>query len=141
MGKEMRGGNCAVFVRGGAVAIWVYLVMVAVVALLVVNGIVPEKEEKGLVACAGFMAALAGGIMVVGKGGLRRIPMAMINTAIFAGVLVAVKLMNGSPEPILCGWFQLACIFAGGMVSGLWRSGKKKRGKRVGARVRSRGKA
>ena len=37
MGKEMRGGNCAVFVRGVAVAIWVYLVIVAVEALLVVN--------------------------------------------------------------------------------------------------------
>lgn len=142
MGKEMRGGNCVVFVRGGVVALWVYLAMVAVIALLAVNGIIPERAEKGLIVCAGFVAALAGGIMVVGKGGVGRLPAAMINTTIFAGVLVAVKLMSGSSESLWgCGWFQLTCIFAGGLVSGLWRSGKKKRGRRVGARVRSRGKA
>ena len=128
MGKEMRGGNCAVFVRGVAVAIWGYLVIVAVEALLVVNGIVPEKAEIGMVAGAGFVAAMFGGAMVVGRGSLGRISAAMINSAIFAGALVAVKLMAGTPMIwIDCGWLQLICIFAGGAVSGLRRFGKKKR--------------
>ena len=140
MGKEMRGGNCAVFVRGVAVAIWVYLVIVAVEALLVVNGIVPEKAEIGMVAGAGLVAAMIGGTMVVGQGALGRISAAMINSAIFAGVLVAVKLMAGTPVIWSdCGWLQLICIFAGGAVSGLRRFGKKKRVRRMRNRSRSKG--
>ena len=140
MGKEMRGGNCAVFVRGSAVAIWIYLVIVAAEALLVVNGIVPEKAEIGMVAGAGFVAAMFGGAMVVGRGSLGRISAAMINSAIFAGALVAVKLMAGTPVIWSdCGWLQLICIFAGGAVSGLRRFGKKKRVRRMRNRSRSKG--
>ena len=142
MEKERRGGNCAMFVRGGAVSIWVYLVLVAVLALLVVNGIIPEKAETGMIACAGFAAALAGGIVVVGKGNLGRLPAAMVHTTIFVGVLVAVKLMSGTPELWGgCGWLLLSCILAGGVVSGVWRPVKKKRGRRVKGRTRSRGKS
>ena len=140
MGKEMRGGNCAVFVRGVAVAIWVYLVIVAVEALLVVNGIVPEKAEIGMVAGAGLVAAMIGGTMVVGQGALGRLSAAMINSAIFAGVLVAVKLMAGTPVIWSdCGWLQLVCIFVGGAVPGLRRFGKKKRGRRGSNRPYSKG--
>ena len=140
MGKEMRGGNCAVFVRGSAVAIWIYLVIVAVEALLVVNGIVPEKAEIGMVVGAGFVAAMFGGAMVVERGSLGRISAAMINSAIFAGALVAVKLMAGTPVIWSdCGWLQLICIFAGGAVSGLRRFGKKKRVRRMRNRSRSKG--
>ena len=140
MGKEMRGGTCAVFVRGSAVAIWISLVIVAVEALLVVNGIVPEKAEIGMVAGAGFVAAMFGGAMVVGRGSLGRISAAMINSAIFAGALVAVKLMAGTPVIWSdCGWLQLICIFAGGAVSGLRRFGKKKRVRRMRNRSRSKG--
>ena len=140
MGKEMRGGNCAVFVRGSAVAIWIYLVIVAAEALLVVNGIVPEKVKIGMVAGAGFVAAMFGGAMVVERGSLGRISAAMINSAIFAGALVAVKLMAGTPVIWSdCGWLQLICIFAGGAVSGLRRFGKKKRVRRMRNRSRSKG--
>ena len=140
MGKEMRGGNCAVFVRGSAVAIWIYLVIVAAEALLVVNGIVPEKAEIGMVAGAGFVAAMFGGAMVVERGSLGRISAAMIISAIFAGALVAVKLMAGTPVIWSdCGWLQLICIFAGGAVSGLRRFGKKKRVRRMRNRSRSKG--
>ena len=142
MGKGMGSGKCAMFVRGSALAVWVYLAVVAVLALLVVNGIIPERAEVGIVSGAGFVAALIGGMVVAGRGAWGRFPAAMINSAIFAGVLVVVKMMGGTP--VLwrdCGWLQLVCIFAGGAVSGLWRDGKKKRGKRVNGRTHLRGRA
>jgi hypothetical protein len=141
MEKERRGGNYAMFVRGGAGSIWVYLVLVAVLALLVVKGIIPEKAEAGMVACAGFVSALAGGIVVVGKGNVGRLPAAIVHTTIFVGVLVAIKLMSGTPELWGDGgWSLLSCILTGGLVSGMWRPVKKKRGKRVKVRTHSRGK-
>ena len=142
MEKEKRSGNCSIFVRGCVAAILVYLVILAVLAFLVVRGMIPEKVELGGVACAGFTSALVGGIMVVGKGSVGRLPAAMVHTTIFVGVLAAVKLMSGTAELWgAFGWILLLCIVAGGAVSGLRRSGKKKRGRRsIGGRVRSVGK-
>ena len=97
MGKEKRYRNFSVFVRGSAVTIGVYLVIVAVAALLVVKGIVPEKTKEGMIAGAGFVAALAGGRTVVGQGGLGTLLPAVLNAAIFVGVLIAVKLIGGTP--------------------------------------------
>jgi hypothetical protein len=140
MGKEKRYRNFSVFVRGSAVTIGVYLVIVAVAALLVVKGIVPEKTKEGMIAGAGFVAALAGGRTVVGQGGLGTLLPAVLNAAIFVGVLIAVKLIGGTPGGWGdCGWLLLICILAGGTVSGLWRGEKKRRRRSVGVRMCSKG--
>jgi hypothetical protein len=115
-------------------------VIVAVAALLVVKGIVPEKAKEGMIVGAGFVAALAGGRLVVGQGELGTLLPAVLNAAIFAGVLIAVKLIGGTPGVWGdCGWFLLVCIFAGGTVSGLWRDEKKRRRRSVGVRMCSKG--
>jgi hypothetical protein len=65
---------------------------------------------------------------------------AVLNAAIFVGVLIAVKLIGGTPGGWGdCGWILLICILAGGTVSGLWRGEKKRRRRSVGVRMCSKG--
>lgn len=126
-------GEWSVFLQGGMLSLLFYLVCVAVLALVLVRGILPERFEMTVVASAAFLAAMLGGIMVSNRSSLAKLSAAMISAGVFAVILAAVG-MIGWRESFWggCGALLVACVFAGGAVAGVWGAGKRKKRRQRG---------
>lgn len=137
MGKEKKKtAEWTVFLQGGAVTLWMYLVGLCLSAFLFIKGILPERMEFGVVAGLSFIAALVGGGLVARRSSFATMPAAMLNAAIFAGILLMVGMTGwqdtsfGEQSGIL-----LLCALIGGLAAGVWGARKGKRRKKGKSRA------
>jgi len=132
MGNEKRKtGGWMVFLQSGATTLWLYLIGIFLLAFLLVRGVLPEKVSVGAVGGLCLISSMVGGVMAANRSSCGKMPAAMLNAGVFAGVLVVIGAV-GWPELILGehGVVMLACVFGGGAAAGLWSAGRRKRRKR-----------
>lgn len=131
MGKEKKCSNWMVFLRGGTVALLVYLVGVFVFALLVTKGGLPEHMVVWLIAALGFISAGMGSSTAIKSSTLASVPAGLLNAFLFLLFLALIGII-GWPETIrssrsvICG----AAVLSGGLVSGFSGTGKRQRKKK-----------
>ena len=122
----------AVFLRGSLLSFGVYLTGVLLLSLLAVKGVVPESAVFPIVAAVCALGTLAGGVMAARGTSWGTVPAALLNTVIFAAVLLAVG-MACWPDGISWagrGGILLICALAGGIVAGLAGGRRARRRKR-----------
>lgn len=136
MGKGKRKQRAAgmVLLQGLAVSAGVYLAGILLLTLLVVKGAVPERAAFPAVAALCLLGALCGGVAVARRTPWGPLPAALLNTVIFAVVLLAVGLACW-PDGISWGGHGgvlLLCALGGGTAAGLLggrRGGKRRKRK------------
>lgn len=121
MGNKKTVPVWRVFLEGALVTLGVYVGGVALLALLVVKGAVPEDSAFPVLAALCALAAVSGGLPAAKRSPWGTLPSALLNTAIFAAVLATVGLLcweegvawNGR------GGILLLCALAGGVLAGV----------------------
>ena len=104
-GKKKRTATGVVLLQGTAAAVGVYLAGVLLLALLVVKGVVPERAAFPAVAVLCLLGALSGGGVAARGTPWGPLPAALLNTALFAAVLLVVGLAcwpDGVGDPQRC---------------------------------------
>lgn len=129
MGSEKRKEKeWAVFLQSGAMTLWMYLVGIFLLAFLIVNGILPERVSVGGVGVLCLFSSTVGGVIAANRSSLGKLPAAMVNAGVFAGVLSVVGAMGwtelfwGESSIVL-----LICALGGGVVAGLWSARRRRR--------------
>lgn len=128
-GKRQKTAPWVLFARSAVLAMGIYLLGLLLLALLLVNGTLPEKCAFPVTAVLCVLATACGGVWAGRGAGLGPLPAALVVTAIFAGILVLVGLAVW--EQIAWtgqGGVLLLCVLAGGLSAGVLGS---RRGRRV----------
>lgn len=129
-GKKKRTATGVVLVQGTAVAAGVYLAGVLLLALLVVKGAVPERAAFPAVAALCLLGALSGGGMVARRTPWGPLPAALLNTVLFAAVLLVVGLACWPDGIGGRGVILLLFALGGGLTAGLLGGRRGRRRKR-----------
>lgn len=129
MGSEKRKvKEWAVFLQSGAMTLWVYLVGVFLLAFLIVNGILSERVSVGGVGGLCLFSSTVGGVIAANRSSFGKLPAAMVNAGVFAGVLSAVGVMGWTE--LFWGEYSvvlLICVLGGGVAAGLWSARRRRR--------------
>ena len=91
-GKKRRTAAGVVLLQGAAVSVIVYLAGILLLALLVVKGAVPERAAFPAVAVLCLLGTLSGGVVTARRTPWGPLSAALLNTALFAAVLLVVGL-------------------------------------------------
>ena len=128
-GKRQQTAQWVVFARSTLLAMGIYLLGLLLLALLLVNGTLPEKCAFPVTAVLCVLATACGGVWAARGTSLGPLPAALLVSAAFAGILVLVGLaawerINWTGQ----GGVLLLCVLAGGLSAGVMGS---RRGRRV----------
>lgn len=129
-GKKRRTAAGVVLLQGTAVSIIVYLAGVLLLALLAVKGVVPERAAFPVVAVLCLLGALSGGGVTARRTPWGPLPAALLNTALFAAVLLVVGLACWPDGIGGRGVILLLCALGGGLAAGLLGGRRGRRRKR-----------
>lgn len=129
-GKKRRTAAGVVLLQGAAVSVIVYLAGILLLALLVVKGAVPERAAFPAVAVLCLLGALSGGGVTARRTPWGPLPAALLNTALFAAVLLVAGLACWHDGIGSRGVVLLACALGGGLAAGLLGGRRGRRRKR-----------
>ena len=129
-GKKRRTAAGVVLLQGAAVSVIVYLAGILLLALLVVKGMVPERAAFPAVAVLCLLGALSGGGVTARRTPWGPLPAALLNTALFAAVLLVVGLACWPDGIGSRGVILLLCALGGGLAAGLLGGRRGRRRKR-----------
>lgn len=129
-GKKKRTAVGVVLLQGTAVSIIVYLAGVLLLALVEVKGVVPERAAFPVVAVLCLLGALSGGGVTARRTPWGPLPAALLNTVLFAAVLLAVGLACWPDGIGGRGVILLLCALGGGLTAGLLGGRRGRRRKR-----------
>ncbi|MDY5613570.1 hypothetical protein [Dysosmobacter sp.] len=129
-GKKKRTATGVVLLQGTAAAVGVYLAGVLLLALLVVKGVVPERAAFPAVAVLCLLGALSGGGVAARGTPWGPLPAALLNTALFAAVLLVVGLACWPDGVGGRGVVLLLCALGGGLAAGVLGGRRGRRRKR-----------
>ena len=129
-GKKKRTATGVVLLQGTAAAVGVYLAGVLLLALLVVKGVVPERAAFPAVAVICLLGALSGGGVAARGTPWGPLPAALLNTALFAAVLLVVGLACWPDGVGGRGVVLLLCALGGGLAAGVLGGRRGRRRKR-----------
>ncbi len=114
------------FAQGGLLALGTYFMGLLVLAFLVVKGLLPESGSFIGIAVWCVISALLGGLLTVWRTSIRG--GGLLTGAIFAGVLAVTALCCWNETAWLGqGGVLLLCAVGGGLLSSLFRPGKRRR--------------
>ena len=116
--------------QGSLLSLGVYLAGMMLLALLLIQGAVPESSAFPVTAALCLLAALGGGFLTSRRTPWGTLPSALLNTLLFAAVLVAVgaacwRGISWAGQ----GGILLLCALAGGLLAGVL-GGRRRRRKR-----------
>ena len=129
-GKKRRTAAGVVLLQGAAVSVIVYLAGVLLLALLVVKGAVPERAAFPAVAVLCLLGTLSGGVVTARRTPWGPLSAALLNTALFAAVLLVVGLTCWPDGIGSRGVILLLCALGGGLAAGLLSGRRGRRRKR-----------
>ena len=129
-GKKRRTAAGVVLLQGAAVSVIVYLAGILLLALLVVKGAVPERVAFPAVAVLCRLGALSGGVVTARRTPWGPLPAALLNTALFAAVLLVAGLACWPDGIGSRGVILLLCALGGGLTAGLLGGRRGRRRKR-----------
>ena len=130
--RKKRTTTGAVLLQGTAVSLSVYLAGILLLALLAVKGAVPERAAFPTVAVLCLLGALSGGGVTAYRTPWGPLPAALLNTALFAAVLLVVGLACWPDGIGSWGVILLLCALGGGLAAGLLggrRGGRRRKRK------------
>lgn len=118
------------FLRGGMLALGVYVLLILLVTLLLVKGILPERGQFPAVMAACALSSLAGGLLSVRGSPWGTLPSGLAAAGTFGAVLIAAGLLGWDSGVTWAGrgGLLLLAAVAGGTAAGLLGG---KRGRRV----------
>ena len=108
----------------------VYLAAILLLALLVVKGAVPERAAFPAVAVLCLLGTLSGGVVTARRTPWGPLSAALLNTALFAAVLLVVGLACWPDGIGSRGVILLLCALGGGLAAGLLGGRRGRRRKR-----------
>ena len=129
-GKKRRTAAGVVLLQGAAVSVIVYLAGILLLALLVVKGAVPERAAFPAVAVLCLLGTLSGGVVTARRTPWGPLSAALLNTALFAAVLLVVGLACWPDRIGSRGVILLLCALGGGLAAGLLGGRRGRRRKR-----------
>lgn len=129
-GKKRRTAAGVVLLQGAAVSVIVYLAGILLLALLVVKGAVPERAAFPAVAVLCLLGTLSGGVVTARRTPWGPLSAALLNTALFAAVLLVVGLACWPDGIGSRGVILLLCALGGGLAAGLLGGRRGRRRKR-----------
>ena len=129
-GKKKRTAAGVVLLQGTAVSVIVYLAGILLLALLVVKGAVPERTAFPAVAVLCLLGTLSGGVVTARRTPWGPLSAALLNTALFAAVLLVVGLACWPDGIGSRGVILLLCALGGGLAAGLLGGRRGRRRKR-----------
>ena len=129
-GKKRRTAAGVVLLQGTAVSVIVYLTGILLLALLVVKGAVPERAAFPAVAVLCLLGTLSGGVVTARRTPWGPLSAALLNTALFAAVLLVVGLACWPDGIGSRGVILLLCALGGGLAAGLLGGRRGRRRKR-----------
>ena len=129
-GKKRRTAAGVVLLQGAAVSVIVYLAGILLLALLVVKGAVPERAAFPAVAVLCLLGTLSGGVVTARRTPWGPLSAALLNTALFAAVLLVVGLACWPDGIGSRGVVLLLCALGGGLAAGLLGGRRGRRRKR-----------
>ena len=129
-GKRKRTAAGVVLLQGAAVSVIVYLAGILLLALLVVKGAVPERAAFPAVAVLCLLGTLSGGVVTARRTPWGPLSAALLNTALFAAVLLVVGLACWPDGIGSRGVILLLCALGGGLAAGLLGGRRGRRRKR-----------
>ena len=129
-GKKRRTAAGVVLLQGAAVSVIVYLAGTLLLALLVVKGAVPERAAFPAVAVLCLLGTLSGGVVTARRTPWGPLSAALLNTALFAAVLLVVGLACWPDGIGSRGVILLLCALGGGLAAGLLGGRRGRRRKR-----------
>ena len=129
-GKKRRTAAGVVLLQGAAVSVIVYLAGILLLALLVVKGAVPERAAFPAVAVLCLLGTLSGGVVTARRTPWGPLSAALLNTALFAAVLLVVGLACWPDGIGSRGVILLLCALGGGLTAGLLGGRRGRRRKR-----------
>lgn len=129
-GKKRRTAAGVVLLQGAAVSVIVYLAGILLLALLVVKGAVPERAAFPAVAVLCLLGTLSGGVVTARRTPWGPLSAALLNTALFAAVLLVVGLACWPDGIGSRGVILLLCALGGGLAAGLLSGRRGRRRKR-----------
>ena len=129
-GKKRRTAAGVVLLQGAAVSVIVYLTGILLLALLVVKGAVPERAAFPAVAVLCLLGTLSGGVVTARRTPWGPLSAALLNTALFAAVLLVVGLACWPDGIGSRGVILLLCALGGGLTAGLLGGRRGRRRKR-----------
>ena len=129
-GKKRRTAAGVVLLQGAAVSVIVYLAGILLLALLVVKGAVPERAAFPAVAVLCLLGTLSGGVVTARRTPWGPLSAALLNTALFAAVLLVVGLACWPDGIGSRGVILLLCAVGGGLAAGLLGGRRGRRRKR-----------
>ena len=129
-GKKRRTAAGVVLLQGAAVSVIVYLAGILLLALLVVKGAVPERAAFPAVAVLCLLGTLSGGVVTARRTPWGPLSAALLNTALFAEVLLVVGLACWPDGIGSRGVILLLCALGGGLAAGLLGGRRGRRRKR-----------
>lgn len=129
-GKKRRTAAGVVLLQGAAVSVIVYLAGILLLALLVVKGAVPERAAFPAVAVLCLLGTLSGGVVTARRTPWGPLSAALLNTALFAAVLLVVGLACWPDGIGSSGVILLLCALGGGLAAGLLGGRRGRRRKR-----------
>ena len=129
-GKRKRTAAGMVLLQGSAAALGIYLAGILPLALLVVKGAVPERAAFPAVAVLCLLGTLSGGVVTARRTPWGPLSAALLNTALFAAVLLVVGLACWPDGIGSRGVILLLCALGGGLAAGLLGGRRGRRRKR-----------
>ena len=129
-GKKRRTAAGVVLLQGAAVSVIVYLAGILLLALLVVKGAVPERAAFPAVAVLCLLGTRSGGVVTARRTPWGPLSAALLNTALFAAVLLVVGLACWPDGIGSRGVILLLCALGGGLAAGLLSGRRGRRRKR-----------
>ena len=129
-GKKRRTAAGVVLLQGAAVSVILYLAGILLLALLVVKGAVPERAAFPAVAVLCLLGTLSGGVVTARRTPWGPLSAALLNTALFAAVLLVVGLACWPDGIGSRGVILLLCALGGGLAAGLLSGRRGRRRKR-----------
>lgn len=129
MVKEKKRGDWLAFLRGGVTALSLYLVGNLILALVMVEGHLPEQVGFTSLSGLGFVSAAVGGVVAARRSLWATLPSALLTAVMVVLVLVIAGALIW-PETFWKGRsiIRVLSILAGGLIAGIW-SARKRKGK------------
>ena len=87
--KKTTAAIWTVFLRGSMLSLGIYFAGILLLALLLVKGAIPESGAFPVTAVLCFLSAMSGGLLTARQSPWGTLPSALLNTLVFAGILIA----------------------------------------------------
>ena len=129
--KKTTAAIWTVFLRGSMLSLGIYFAGILLLALLLVKGAIPESGAFPVPAVLCFLSAMSGGLLTARQSPWGTLPSALLNTLVFAGILIAAGAICWQGIT----WYGhgsilLLCALAGGVVAGILGGRRSHRRKR-----------